>query len=323
MLFSLLIFGAAASCGASGNATKSGETASADTKTESAAPVFDADSAYAYVKKQVDFGPRVPNTEAHRRAADWMAAELRRRGADVTEQKMQLRAFDGTMLDARNIFAQFNPEAGERVLLLAHYDCRPWADEDPDPTKHRQPVDGANDGASGVGVLLEIARLISQSETAPAYGVDILFLDAEDWGNHNDDESWAMGAKYFARNPVVEGYSPSRAILLDMVGSKDATFYKEYFSEEAAPDLNREIWSIAADAGYDHLFKARIGSAVTDDHRALIDVGIPAIDIIDYRMDASGGGFDPVWHTTSDTMANISPATLGAVGQTLARYLWK
>lgn len=282
-------------------------------------PTFNADSAYAYVKRQVDFGPRVPNTAAHRKAGDWLAGELRRRGAKVTEQTMDLRAFDGTMLASRNIFAQFNPEAADRLLLLAHWDCRPWADNDPDPRNHRKPVDGANDGASGVGVLLEIARLLSENPV-PNKGVDILFVDAEDWGVEGDDDSWALGTKYFVQNPPVEYYRPSGAILLDMVGSKDATFYREYFSEQGAPQLNADVWNAARRAGFSSLFPQEVASAVTDDHKPLLEAGIPAIDIIDWRKEH---GFDPVWHTTKDNMQNISAQTLGAVGSTLVYYLWQ
>lgn len=202
-----------ASCG--------GKKAGAETPAETSVPEiaevsFDADSAYSYVKRQVDFGPRVPNTEAHRLCGDWLVSELKRHGAEVTEQRADLKAFDGNILKARNIFAQYNPEAKERILLLAHWDCRPWADADPDPSKHRQPVDGANDGASGTGVLLEVARQLGAK--APAHGVDILFVDAEDWGDDGHEDSWALGARHFMENPPVENYHPYEAILLDMVG---------------------------------------------------------------------------------------------------------
>lgn len=286
-----------------------------------ALPEFSQDSAFAFVRQQVDFGPRVPNTEAHRKTSRWLASRLAEYGAEVVPQNVTLTAFDGTPLKATNIFAQFNPDKQRRVLLLAHYDCRPWADKDPDPAKRSTPVDGANDGASGVGVLLELARVIKDNPL-PDYapGVDILFVDAEDWGSDNVEDSWALGANYFVNNPPLEGYSPDCVILLDMVGSHDAVFYKEYFSQMAAPELNAAVWAAAAAAGYSDLFRHEIGGAVTDDHRPFIDRGIPAIDIIDYRKNPEG--FDPVWHTTSDDMHNISPRTLKAVGQTLIQYLY-
>lgn len=277
---------------------------------------FSADSAYAYLKHQVDFGPRVPNTEAHRKAADWLVSELTRHGAAVKEQRADLKAFDGTVLHARNIFGQFNPEADERILLLAHYDCRPWADEDPDPAKRSQPVDGANDGASGVAVLLEAARQLGLANTDK--GVDILFVDAEDWGEEDNDESWAMGARYFANNPIVEGYAPKEAILLDMVGGKGAEFPVEYFSQQNAPGLVRSLWNIASDLGYGSKFPYRIGGGVTDDHVELIKAGIPAVDIIEYR---AAEGFNPHWHTSTDNLDNIDPNTLKAVGDVVINYI--
>lgn len=279
-------------------------------------PVFSADSAYAYLKKQVDFGPRVPNTEAHRLAGNWMVAELKRHGASVIVQRADLKTFDGTILKARNIFGQFNPETEDRTLLLAHYDCRPWADEDPDPEKRRHPVDGANDGASGVAVLLEIARQISLDN--PGKGIDILFVDAEDWGTEGDDDSWAMGARHFVQNPVKEGYRPSRVIVADMVGGAGAKFPIEYFSQQSAPDLVTEIWSAAAESGNGALFPRQPGGAVTDDHVEFIKQGIPAVDIIEYHP---RNGFNPHWHTSADNLDNIDKNTLKAVGETILTYI--
>lgn len=279
-------------------------------------PDFSADSAYSYLARQVEFGPRVPNTEAHRLTADWLSSELKRHGAQVIEQNVALDAFDGTTLNARNIFGQFNPEATPRILLLAHYDCRPWADQDPAPAKRNHPVDGANDGASGVAVLLEIARQLKLSNSKT--GIDILFVDAEDWGTDGDDESWALGARHFAQNPPVEGYAPKFAILLDMVGGKDACFPREYFSQQYAPQLNEMFWSAASAAGHSDRFPNRIGGAVTDDHLEMLKTGVPAIDIIEYRPQE---GFNPTWHTTADNLDNISKETLGAVGESLMQFL--
>ena len=281
---------------------------------------FDADSAYMYLARQVAFGPRVPNTPAHKATGDWLAAELRRHGLKVTEQNAKLEAFDGTLLEARNIFGQLNPEVKDRVLLLAHWDCRPWADEDPDPQKRDQPVDGANDGASGVAVLLEIARQLSEQNYKK--GIDILFVDAEDWGMDGDDDSWALGTQYFIKNPPVKGYSPNYAILLDMVGGEGAVFPREYFSERSAPWLSEAIWKAASDSGYGELFLNRLGTAVTDDHVQLIAAGIPAIDIIEFHP-GRDGGFNSRWHTTADNLDGISKSTLDAVGNTLLTFLRK
>lgn len=304
------------------NAGKSGASAADSTATAEAAETpameFSQDSAFAYVKRQVDFGPRVPNTEAHRLAGEWLSSELRRHGAKVTDQFADLRAFDGTVLKARNIFGQFNPEAESRLLLLAHWDTRPWADEDPDPANHTKANDGANDGASGVGLLLELARQFNLKN--PGKGIDILFVDAEDWGATEVEDSWALGAEYFVKNPPVEDYRPASAILVDMVGGKGAVFPREYFSQNAAPNINDAIWASAAAAGYGDYFPNRIGSAVTDDHIKLINGGIPAIDIIEFHED---NGFNPTWHTMADNLDNIDPATLKAVGQTVLNYIYK
>ena len=279
---------------------------------------FDADSAYSYIAGQVEFGPRVPNTEAHIRCGEWLAAELRRHGALVKVQDADLKAFDGTILKSKNIFGQINPEAKDRILFLAHWDTRPWADKDPDESKRTMPVDGANDGASGVGVLLEIARQLKNFKTDK--GIDILFVDAEDWGTDGDEDSWALGAKYFVENPIIPGYSPRHAILLDMVGGKDAVFCREYFSERSAPGISQQLWDIAARNGYGKIFLNKMGSAILDDHVQLIKAGIPAIDIIEYHPEDENG-FNHRWHTVADNMEGISKETLSAVGTTVMNYI--
>ncbi|MDE6769312.1 MAG: M28 family peptidase [Muribaculaceae bacterium] len=300
-----------AACSGNKGATQATATIPAE---ETAKVAFDADSAYSYVAKQVAFGPRVPNSEAHRQCGDWLTSELRRHGAAVTEQRANLKAFDGTILNARNIFGQINPDAKSRILLLAHWDCRPWADADPNPANHKTPVDGANDGASGVGVILEIARQLNLANSD--LGVDFLFVDAEDWGDEGNEDSWALGTRYFMENPPVAGYAPEYAILLDMVGGKNATFYREYFSEQAAPDIAARVWSAAGALEYGNMFFNRVGTAVTDDHTQLIAHGIPAIDIIEYHPEAESG-FNPRWHTVNDNMEGIDPKTLEAVGKTV------
>lgn len=303
------------SCGAGKKADISDSTPAAQCE-ESSETYFSADSAYANVKRQVDFGPRMPGSAAHRECGDWLASRLRALGGEVTEQTAELTAFDGTRLPMRNIFARFNPKEGNRILLLAHWDTRPWADNDPDSSKHKTPIDGANDGASGTGVLLELARLAADGKISA--GLDILLCDAEDWGTEGDDDSWAMGARYFAEHPPVKGYMPRAAILLDMVGAEGATFMREYFSQQANPALADAIWATASRLGYGDMFVNRMGSAINDDHVELIKGGIPAIDIIDYR---DGEGFFSGWHTTGDNMDCISKETLGAVGAVMETYL--
>lgn len=311
-----------AACGAGRN--RQNDSVSADASAETAqtavsVPEFSADSAMAFLRRQVEFGPRVPNTEAHRKAGDWMVAELKRRGAEVHEQTADLTAFDGTVLKCRNIFARFNPQAeGNRLLLMAHYDTRPWADQDPDAANHKRPIDGANDGGSGVAVILETARHLAADN--PGTGIDILLSDAEDYGATEDEDSWALGARYFAQQMHANGWTPTQAILLDMVGGRGARFPYEYFSRQAAPALDRAFRKAAVNAGYGHLFPDTPGSAVTDDHIELIKMGVPAIDIIEYDEET---GFNPTWHTMGDNIGNIDPATLKAVGQSLLQYIYE
>lgn len=317
ILITILLAAGLMSC--SGKGAQSDASATADAAPAMAPKAtFDADSALSYVKRQVDFGPRVGNTEAHRKTAQWLENELRRHGAEVTLQKMKLDSWDGVALDAVNIIGQYNPQASDRLLLLAHWDTRPWADSDPDAANHKTPVDGANDGASGVGVLLEIARQLAAAKTDK--GIDILFVDAEDRGNHDDEESWALGAKYFVEHPFKEGYLPSQAILLDMVGGRGAKFYYEGFSMQGAPELLAMVWQYAKESGYGDMFIAAPGGAVTDDHVRLLQGGIPAIDIIEFDPN-SPNGFNSTWHTLQDNISNIDPASLKAVGQTLLNYI--
>lgn len=326
-IFLLLLVVAISACkpdnGAAKNSNGTGEPVKTETDQTASPSVamkdisFNPDSAYSYVASQVAYGPRVPNTDAHIKTGLWLENELRRHGAAVTVQNAEIKAHDGTLLKAKNIIGQYNPDASDRLLLLAHWDSRPHADKDPDPSKRNLPVDGANDGASGVGVLLEIARLMNVSGVKK--GVDILFVDAEDWGDEGIDDSWALGTRYFIENPPVKNYSPVAAILLDMVGGENAIFCREYFSEKSAPHLAAEIWKTAASLGYDDIFQNRLGTAVNDDHVQLIANGIPAIDIIEYDPDRQS--FNPRWHTTSDNMEGISRQTLGIVGETLWRYL--
>lgn len=279
---------------------------------------FDSDSAFSYLKRQVDFGPRINNTQAHRLTGDYLEKELSRHGAKVVTQEMTLRSFDGVDLKARNIMGQYNPEASDRLLLLAHWDTRPWADEEKNEDDRKKPVDGANDGASGVGVLLEIARQLGISD--PGRGVDILFVDAEDRGASGDEESWALGARYFAANPIIPGYAPKEAVLLDMVGGTGARFPQEYFSALYASGLLSRVWRAAADAGYSSLFVTERGGGITDDHLQLINAGIPTIDVIDLRQ--SGSGFYPGWHTLDDNLEGIDRDVLKAVGQTMLQFIY-
>ena len=288
---------------------------------DAALPRFSGDSAMALVTAQCAMGPRVPGTEAHAACVGWLMETLEPLADTLIHQQAPVLTFDGTRLTAHNIIASFNPQASQRLLLLSHYDCRPWADQDPDPARRREPVMGANDGASGTAVLLELARLMHARH--PALGVDLLLVDVEDWGDSDSDDpdSWALGTQYWVEHPHVAGYKPVMAILLDMVGARDATFTREQFSDYFARDVVNMVWGMAQKAGAGSRFVNTLGGAVTDDHVPLLRAGIPAIDIIDMRAGGEHGFFE-YWHTTADTLDKLDPATLQAVGSTLVAVIY-
>lgn len=290
-------------------------------------PAFDADSAYKYVQAQVDFGPRTPNSPEHVACGNYLAEQLAAHGAKVTNQYADLTAYDGKLLKARNIIGSFKPESKKRIALFAHWDTRPWADNDPDAKNHHTPILGANDGASGVGVLLEIARLVNQQQ--PELGIDIIFFDAEDYGapqffqGQHQEEYWCLGSQYWARNPHVENYNARFGILLDMVGGKDATFLKESYSEKYARDINKKVWKAANNAGYGRYFINENGGYVTDDHLFVNEIArIKTIDIIPNDANCEQSSFGPTWHTVNDNMDVIDKSTLKAVGQTVLEVIY-
>lgn len=289
-------------------------------------PAFNADSAYLFVREQVDFGARVPNSAAHIECGNYLSKKLKEFGAEVIEQKMRLKTYDGIMLNARNIIGVYNSTHKKRILLFAHWDSRPFADQEKDKTKRTQPILGANDGASGVGVLLEIARQISISPLD--IGVDIIFFDAEDWGQPIYERKpipgnwYCLGSQHWAEHPHTPNYGAEFGILLDMVGASNASFYKEGYSVEYASEVVEKVWSIASRLGYDDFFKNRNGGYITDDHVAVNQFNrAPSINIIDTSDDTSHG-FGNYWHTLSDNMDIIDKNTLKAVGQTVLEVLF-
>lgn len=297
----------------------SDSNSASDSATATAVVDFNGNNAYNLVKAQCDFGPRVPGTPAHSKCAEWLEQQLRDYCDSTIVQQAQVTTFDGTTLNIKNLIGSINPDADNRILLLAHWDCRPWADNDPDPAKHKEPVMGANDAASGVAVLLELARVMNNKK--PTVGVDILLTDAEDWGTNNMEESWALGTQYWAKHPHVEGYSPRFGILLDMVGAKGAKFSKEIQSMQYAPSVVNEVWDMAQQSGYGSYFDNNAGGAITDDHIVVNQMGIKCIDIIDMRQGGDTGFFDG-WHTTGDTLDKIDPTVLKVVGQTVANVIY-
>jgi Zn-dependent M28 family amino/carboxypeptidase len=289
-------------------------------------PNFNADSAYHYTAAQVAFGPRVPNSQAHLKCADYLANKLKSLGADVIVQDAKLKAFDNKILNAKNIIGQFNPEKSNRILLFAHWDSRPFSDHDPDPAKRNLPVDGANDGASSVGVLLEVARHLQANPTN--LGIDIIFFDAEDYGTPDHiktdyvADSWCLGSQYWAQLPHKENYYARFGILLDMVGAPNATFYQEQFSIETAHPFVSKIWKAAEKNGYGQYFPFSQGGMITDDHVYVNKYrGIPCVDIIQFDP-SSDSGFGKYWHTQADKMENVDKQTLKAVGQTILSVIY-
>lgn len=284
---------------------------------------FSADSAYSFVAMQTSFGPRVPGSEAHSKTIDYLCGKLAEFGADtILVQPFETTlALTGKSAKMKNILGRFNADKPKRVLLLAHFDTRPMADEEESTEQSSCPIDGANDGASGVGVLLEIARQIGLIQPE-GVGVDILFVDGEDSGISGDDSSWCLGTQYFTKNmPYRIADRPIYAILLDMVGGRDAKFAREYLSQKNARQVVDKVWSRAAVSGHSSRFPNEIGAPVTDDHLPLQQAGIPAIDIIE-SSNPQTGCFNPTWHTLQDNLANIDRRTLGVVGQVVLDVLY-
>ena len=287
-------------------------------------PRFNRDTAYALVDKQTTFGPRVPNSAAHRACADWLAARLELYGAELIEQKFEATAYTKEKLKGVNIIGRYNPEHSKRILLAAHWDSRHISDYDAEEGNKKKPVLGADDGASGVGVLLEIARILQANPID--MGVDIIFFDLEDYGEggqSGNTNSWCLGSQHWSYNPHISGYKAKYGILLDMVGAKNARFTKEGTSMKYAPKRMNKIWKLAQDQGYGAYFVNDPTSELTDDHLFVNKIiGIPMIDIIN-RPKGSQTGFGHYWHTQKDNMDVIDKRTLNAVGQTLLYVLYR
>ena len=306
------------SCGLRKQATTESETQTA------VGPAFNADSAYLFCQQQCDFGPRTMNSKAHDDCEQWIINKFKGYGMTVVPQKCELKGYDGTILHSTNIIASYKPALKDRIMLCAHWDCRPWADNDPDEANWKKPVMAANDGASGIAVMLEIARLISISpdscRLSPTLGLDFICFDAEDYGFpqwetiEDPGNTWALGSKYWAGNLHTPGYKARYGILLDMVGGQGAQFYQESMSKYYAKHIVDKVWRAAAVVGYGSSFPMTEGGGVTDDHIPVNTVAnIPCIDIIPHY---------PNCEQSSDDMAHIDKNTLLAVGQTVIQVLF-
>ena len=308
-------------------ACKNGTTTT-ETVYEQQSPDFNADSAFNYCKAQCDFGPRTMNSTAHDECGKWIVQKFRQFGCTVTEQKIDLIGWDGKTLKCNNIIASYKPELTTRVLICAHWDSRPWADNDPDSANWNKPVMAANDGASGVAVLLELARIVNDADSLKM-GVDFVCFDAEDYGvpqwidSPNGSDSWALGAQYWSQNPHKQGYEATYGILLDMVGGQGSRFYQEGMSVQYAPMIVKKIHAAAKVVGFGSFFPDETDGSVTDDHIPVNKYAkIPTADIIAHYPDCMQSSFGPTWHTVSDDMDHIDRNTLKAVGQTVVQVIF-
>jgi|UniRef100_UPI00404892AA glutaminyl-peptide cyclotransferase len=301
-----------------------------ETKTETVElkpyPNFQADSAFAFVKKQVDFGPRVPGTLGHAATKAWIQETLEEYGWSVQQQDFQAQTYDGLTWDLTNLIASYNPQARKRILLAAHWDTRRIADKDTVSTAN--PIDGANDGASGVAVLMEIARSISSQPLPAEVGIDLIFFDGEDDGEpenavtrDNSQIWWCHGSQYWSKNKHLPNYSAYYGILVDLVGGKNARFYREGYSRKFANGILSKVWGYAASIGHSAYFIQQDAPEILDDHAFVNEwAGIPTIDIIDYSPNL---GFGAYHHTHRDNLTGIDSRTLQAVGETVLATIYQ
>ena len=299
---------ALAACGQGGEPARAGGAA----RRAEPEPRISGARAMAIVERLAAFGPRVPGTPGHRAAGDWIDSVLRAHADTVVVQTFTHTAADGRVLPLRNFFARFRPEDPTRLLLLAHWDTRPTADQARDPADRAKPVPGANDGGSGTAVLLALAALLDS--VPPPVGVDLLLVDGEDYGDFGADRDVFLGSRHFARN-LPAGYRPLYGVLLDMVGDRELDLYIEGYSQQYAPEVVRRIWDLADRLGYGHVFHRSVGYYVRDDHIPLNEAGIPTANIIDFDY--------PYWHTPEDTPDKLSPESLEIVGHVLAALVYR
>ncbi len=267
---------------------------------------FDGESAVGYAKAQLDFGTRVPGTAGAQRAGDWIVARMRERADTVIVQSWEQTLSDGRKLPLRNVLARFRPDLPDRGLYLVHWDTRPLSDGAEDPAQRNLPMPGANDGAAGVGLLVALGDAFKK--TPPAVGVDLLFVDGEDYGDFGSNKDVLMGSTYFASHLPTPTYRPIFGVLWDMIGDKDLRIKQEQNSVSQAPEVVRRVWQQAAELGHDDVFvEESTGYPITDDHIPLLQAGLRVIDVIDLDY--------PYHHRPSDTIDKISARSLSIVGE--------
>ena len=296
------------------------EIKTVETKAHIVPPTFEADSAYTYIKAQADMGPRTPGSKAHDAAVIYYEKQFKKFGAEVIIQKGNVTSYDNKAWQLKNIIATYNPKAEQRIMLCAHWDSRPFADKDKDDANHAKPCPGVNDGASGVGVLLEMARVIQAKQ--PTVGIDFILFDLEDYGNMGGDlNTWCLGSQYWAKNLHVPYYGAKFSVLLDMVGAKDAVFPKEGLSRNYAGEYVNLIWGTADKLGYGKYFSNQETPEMTDDHAPINKLAqIPCVDILHYNWQQNE--FFEHHHTITDDINTIDKNTLKAVGQTLLEVIY-
>lgn len=294
---------AGAACSSGGDAAQVPDAATA--ASVAAAAEFNADSAMSYVRQQLAFGPRVPGTPGWQKTGDWIVAHMQRTADQVVEQKWTHTLATKQQIPMRNIFARFKPDAAERVLYVAHWDTRPRADSDPDPLNHNKPIPGANDGASGVALLMAVADALKK--VPPSMGVDLLFVDGEDWGTFGPEVDVLIGSTYFASHLPTPNYKPLFGVVWDMIGDADLNIPQEMASVEQAPEVVQRVWSKAKELGYEQYFQPAVrGYPITDDHTPLLKAGLRVIDVIDIDYD--------VHHAMGDDINRVSAKSLKVVG---------
>jgi hypothetical protein len=283
-------------------------------------PAFNGDSAYVFVEKQLAFGYRIPGTPEHKACQDWLAEKLKSYGAKVKIQPFKAEIYNGEVWDAANIIGSINPQNKRRIIVAAHYDTRYIAEKDPDESRRDKPIMGADDGASGVAVVLELARLIHENPID--LGIDFIFFDAEDNGNEDDTNSWCLGSQHWSREALKSRYRAEVGILLDLVGAKGALYPKEYFSQQFAPQFHNKVWDLAIAMGYGDLFVDEKKGAVNDDHYHVSTItGIPMIDII--NLSGPNGTFGDYHHTHRDDIDIIDKNVLRKTGQVVTAVLYR
>ena len=291
-------------------------------KKEVKVPSFDAESAYQLIEKQMSFGPRVPGTPGHKECKEWIVAEMEALGTEVVEQEFKADFQNLKGVPATNIIAQINPDHSKRILLAAHWDTRAVSEKEKDPLLRSKPVPGADDGASGVAMIIQLAKTIYKNPIE--MGVDFIFFDAEDQGDNAVDITWCLGSQFWAKNIIPKNYTPEYGILFDMVGAKNASFYKEGFSRIHAGPQTDKIWTLANRMGYGDFFINRNAGAITDDHKIVNEMtDISMLDIINMKPEVPGQTFQKCHHTQCDDMSIIDKRTLKVVGQVATAVLYK